>query len=139
MGNSGEKGPIEWQMRQYKDRGIQSIILHGRFGLKVPYLSAGWFEAVKFVYSKAGEIGLDIWVYDEMNWPSGTAERKVPQQNPHLTQKYLEMVVLNIHGPLFTFLEATDNRYINTGNAKPIAAYACAIRKSIAALKISSI
>jgi hypothetical protein len=116
---------LEWQMKEYKDKGIEGVILHGRFGLKVPYLSKEWFEKVKFVVQKAKEIELDMWVYDEMNWPSGTAERQVLQKYPHLKQKYLEMVVLNVPGPLFTFLEATDDRYINTGNSKPIAAYAC--------------
>jgi hypothetical protein len=116
---------LEWQMKEYKDKGIEGLILHGRFGLKVPYLSKEWFDKVKFVVQKAKEIDLDMWVYDEMNWPSGTAERQVLQKYPHLKQKYLEMVVLNVPGPLFTFLEATDDRYINTGNSKPIAAYAC--------------
>jgi hypothetical protein len=116
---------LEWQMREYKDKGVEGIILHGRFGLKIPYLSKEWFEKVKFVVQKSKKIELDIWIYDEMNWPSGTAERQVLKKYPHLSQKYLEMVVLNVTGPLFTFLEATDDRYINTGNSKPIAAYAC--------------
>ena len=116
---------LEWQLRQYKDRGIHGLFIHGRFGLKVPYLSDRWFERVKFVVEKAKEIEIDIWVYDEMNWPSGTAERQVLKKYPRLRQKYLELVVLNVDGPLFTFLEATDSRYVNTGNSKPIAAFAC--------------
>ncbi len=122
-----EEKELEWQMREYKSKGIQGLFIHGRFGLKVPYLSKDWFERVKYVVGKAKNIGLDIWIYDEMNWPSGTAERQVLKKYPHLSQKYLEMVVLNVYGPLFTFLEASDDRYINTGNAKPIAAYACAM------------
>ena len=116
---------MEWQMKEYLDKGVTGVFLHGRFGLKVPYLSEEWFEKTKFVVAKGRELGLDIWVYDEMNWPSGTAERQVPQQYPHLTQKYLEMVVLDVAGPLFTYLEASDSRYVNTGNSKPIAAYVC--------------
>ncbi len=116
---------MEWQLRQYHDRGIRGLFLHGRFGLKVPYVSDAWFEKVKYAVAKGKEIGLDIWVYDEMNWPSGTAERKVPKQYPHLTQKYLELVALNVDGPLFTFLEATDNRYVNTGDSYPVAAFGC--------------
>lgn len=116
---------MEWQLREYKDRGIHGLFLHGRFGLKVSYLSDGWFERVKFVVEKAKTIGIDIWVYDEMNWPSGTAERQVLKKYPNLKQKYLELVALNVDGPLFTFLEATDSRYVNTGDSKPIAAFAC--------------
>lgn len=123
-GNLDEK-EMEWQLRQYHDRGIRGLFIHGRFGLKVPYVSDAWFEKVKFAVAKAKEIGIDTWVYDEMNWPSGTAERKVPKQYPHLTQKYLELVALNVDGPLFTFLEATDDRYVNTGDSYPVAAFGC--------------
>ncbi len=123
-GNMDEK-EMEWQLKEYKAKGITGLFIHGRFGLKVPYVSDAWFEKVKYAVAKAKEIGIDTWVYDEMNWPSGTAERKVPQQYPHLTQKYLELVALNVDGPLFTFLEATDNRYVNTGDSYPIAAFGC--------------
>jgi hypothetical protein len=122
---------MEWQLKEYKDKGIPGLFIHGRFGEKIGYLSDVWFEKVKFVVEKAKEIGIDIWVYDEMNWPSGTAERQVLKKYPHLTQKYLELVALNIDGPLFTFLEATDDRYVNTGNSKPIAAYAIVLIKNI--------
>jgi hypothetical protein len=116
---------MEWQLKEYKAKGITGLFIHGRFGLKVPYVSDAWFEKVKVAVRLAKEIGIDAWVYDEMNWPSGTAERKVPKQYPHLTQKYLELVALNVDGPLFTFLEATDNRYVNTGDSYPIAAFGC--------------
>ena len=116
---------MEWQMREYKSKGIPGFFIHGRFGEKIGYLSETWFERTKFAVEKAKEIGIDVWVYDEMNWPSGTAERQVLKKYPNLKQKYLELVALNVDGPLFTFLEATDDRYVNTGNSKPIAAFAC--------------
>lgn len=124
-----EEDELEWQMQQYYQKGVRGLFIHGRFGLAVPYLSKQWFERVKYVVNKAKSIGLDVWIYDEMNWPSGTAERQVLQKYPHLKQRYLEMVVLDVYGPLFTFLEATDHRYLNTGNAKPIAAYACSAKE----------
>ncbi|MEW6652547.1 MAG: glycosyl hydrolase [Bacteroidota bacterium] len=116
---------MEWQMSEYHAKGIPGLFIHGRFGEKIGYLSEIWMEKTKFAVEKAKEIGIDIWVYDEMNWPSGTAYRKVPQENPELRQKYLEVCALPVPGPLFTFLEATDDRYVNTGNSKPIAAFAC--------------
>ena len=116
---------MEWQLKEYKSKGICGTFIHGRFGESIGYLSDTWMERVKFAVKKAKEIGIDLWIYDEMNWPSGTAERKVPKNNPALRQKYLELVPLMVDGPLFTFLEATDDRYVNTGNSKPIAAFAC--------------
>ncbi len=120
-----DRQEMEWQLREYHAKGIRSIFIHGRFGLKVPYVSDAWFDKVKEAVDLARSIGIDAWVYDEMNWPSGTAERKVPTKYPHLTQKYLELVALNVDGPLFTFLEATDNRYVNTGDSWPVAAIGC--------------
>jgi alpha-L-rhamnosidase len=116
---------MEWQLKEYKEKGVPGLFIHGRFGEKIGYLSEVWFERVKFAVQKAKEIGIDTWVYDEMNWPSGTAERQVLKKYPYLSQKYLELIVLNVDGPLFTFLEATDSRYVNTGDSVPIAAYAC--------------
>ncbi len=116
---------MRWQLAEYRDKGIPGVFIHGRFGLRVPYLSDAWFEKVKVAVRLAKEIGIDAWVYDEMNWPSGTAERNVLKTYPHLKQRYLELVALQIDGPLFTFLEATDNRYVNTGDSFPIAAFAC--------------
>ena len=123
-GEMNEK-EMEWQLKEYKSKGISGTFIHGRFGEKIGYLSDKWMDRVKYAVEKAKEIGIDLWIYDEMNWPSGTAERYVPKNFPHLRQKYLELVPLMVDGPLFTFLEATDDRYVNTGNSKPIAAFAC--------------
>lgn len=118
-----EPDELAWQLQQYYDRGVRSLFIHGRMGLKVPYLSDAWFDRVKFVVEKGKEIGIDCWVYDEMDWPSGTADGQVLEADPELSQRYLELVALHIEGPLFTFLEAHDDRYVNTGDAHPIAAY----------------
>jgi hypothetical protein len=114
---------MEWQLQEYYDKGVRSLFIHGRMGLNVPYLSEGWFDRVKFVVEKAKEIGIDAWVYDEMDWPSGTAQRQVIEADPNLGQRYLELVALHIEGPIFTFLEAHDSRYVATGNSNPVAAF----------------
>jgi hypothetical protein len=114
---------MAWQLREYHAQGVRSLFIHGRMGLKVPYLSDGWFDRVRFVVEEAKQVGIDTWVYDEMDWPSGTAERQVIREYPHLAQRYMELVALNVDGPLFTFLEAQDSRYVNTGPANAIAAY----------------
>ncbi|HEX7072277.1 MAG TPA: glycosyl hydrolase [Rhodothermales bacterium] len=124
-----EHDELEWQLREYYDRGVRSLFIHGRMGLKVPYLSDSWFERVQFVVQKAKEIGIDAWVYDEMDWPSGTAGKQVMKADPELQQRYLELVPLYFQGPLFTFLEAHDDRYVNTGNSNPIAAYGVSQRE----------
>ena len=39
-----DRQEMEWQLREYHAKGIRSIFIHGRFGLKVPYVSDAWFE-----------------------------------------------------------------------------------------------
>jgi hypothetical protein len=114
---------MAWQLREYHAKGVRSIFIHGRMGLKNGYLSDHWFDRVRFCVDEAKKIGIDTWIYDEMDWPSGTAERQVLKAYPHLAQRYLDLVALHIDGPLFTFLEAQDSRYVNTGPADPVAAY----------------
>lgn len=119
-----EPGEMEWQLRQYHDRGVRSLFIHPRMGLRVPYLSETWFERIRFAVAKAREIGIDAWIYDENDWPSGTADYQVMESDPELGQRYLELVALHLDGPIFTFLEAHDDRYVNTGDSRPVAAYA---------------
>jgi hypothetical protein len=118
---------MEYQLREYYDKGIPGIHIHARFGVKekIGYLSEDWFDRVKFTVEKAQEIGLQVWVYDEYNWPSGTANNEVQKQNPELTQRYLELVEVDIPGQFFTFLEGTDSRYHDLEQSEPI--FACAI------------
>jgi len=115
---------MERQMEEYYDKGMPGFFIHSRFGIEVDYLSEEWFDRVRFTCEKAKDIGMEAWVYDEKNWPSGTAGWEVPRQYPELQQRYLQMAILPIKGPFFTYLEGTDSRYIDLEKSEPIAAYA---------------
>jgi len=103
---------MEYQLKEYYDKGIPGIFIHARFGIKnyIPYLSDDWFDRVKFTIEKAQEIGLQVWIYDEYNWPSGTAGQQVMKRDPDLTERYLELVESDVPGQYFTFMEGTDSR-----------------------------
>ena len=64
-----EYDEMEYQLRQYKEKGIPGIYIHARFGTleNTGYLTDGWFDRLRFTVEKAREIGLQIWVYDEYN------------------------------------------------------------------------
>lgn len=119
---------MEYQLREYYAKGIPGLFIHARFGINdyVPYLGEDWFDRVKFTIEKAQEIGLQIWVYDEYNWPSGTAGKKVMEENPELTNVYLELVEGDLPGQFFTFMEGTDSRYNDLEESEPV--YACAMK-----------
>lgn len=119
---------MEYQLREYYDKGIPGLYIHARFGIRdyMPYLGEEWFNRVKFTIEKAQEIGLQVWVYDEYNWPSGTAGNEVQQREPDLTEVYLQLVEGDLPGQFFTFMEGTDSRYNDLEQSEPV--YACAIK-----------
>ncbi len=73
---------------------------------------------------EADRLGLATWGYDEMNWPSGTADGRVLRERPDLAQRYLECLSFPIQGPWFACLTGGDSRYIDFERSLPVAAFA---------------
>lgn len=121
---------IEYQLREYKEKGCPGLYIHARFGVReeLGYMNEDWLDRVKFTIEKAQEIGLQIWVYDEYNWPSGTCGQTIMEDHPELTNVYLELVEGDLPGQFFTFMEGTDSRYNDLEQSEPV--YACAIKLS---------
>jgi len=98
---NGELEPEEmrWQLRELREKGMPGIILHGRFGLELPYLGQEYLDRIQLAVEEGERVGLTTWVYDEMNWPSGTANLQVVTERPDLAQRYLECLSFPIRGP----------------------------------------
>ena len=69
--------------------GFDGVIIHPRPGLRTPYLSKAWFEAVDCCIQAARKAGLKVWLYDEYPYPSGAAGGRVIQYNPDFAEKHL--------------------------------------------------
>ena len=119
-----DPGEMQFQLRELRDKGMSGVILHGRYGLEMPYLGPQYLERVHFAVEEAARLGLTTWIYDEMNWPSGTADKRVLSLRPDLAQRYLECVSLTIRGPWFTYLTGADSRYLDFERSTPVAAFA---------------
>ncbi|MDR1532211.1 MAG: hypothetical protein LBS62_08520 [Clostridiales bacterium] len=119
---------MEYQLREYYAKGMPGLFIHARFGIRehMAYLGEDWFDRVRFTLEKAQEIGLQVWVYDEYNWPSGTAGQTVQAIDPGLTQVYLQLVEGDLPGQFFSFMEGTDSRYNDLEESEPV--YACAVK-----------
>lgn len=112
------------QLHQFRAKGMPGVILHGRYGLKAPYLSAEYLDRVKLAVDEGSALGLETWIYDEMNWPSGTADGQVLREHPDLAQRYLECISFTVRGPWFTYLTGADSRYLDFERSTPVAAFA---------------
>lgn len=123
---NGELDPDEmrYQLREFREKGMPGIILHARYGLEMPYLGEKYVERIRFAVKEAQRLGLHTWIYDEMNWPSGTADKAVLKARPDLAQRYIECLSFQVRGPWFTYLTGADSRYIDFERSTPLAAFA---------------
>jgi hypothetical protein len=123
---NGELDPDEmrFQLGELRDKGMQGVILHGRYGLEVPYIGETYLDRIRLAVDEAKSLGLTTWIYDEMNWPSGTADKRVLRARPDLAQRYIECLSFTIRGPWFMCLTGEDSRYLDFERSTPVAAFA---------------
>jgi hypothetical protein len=123
---NGELDPDEmrYQLGELRAKGMQGVVLHGRFGLEMPYVGDTYLDRIAFAADEANRIGLKTWIYDEMNWPSGTADKRVLKARPDLAQRYVECISFTIAGPWFMCLTGEDSRYLDFERSTPVAAFA---------------
>ena len=119
---------MEYQLKEFHAKGIPGIFFHARFGIKdyMPYLGNEWFKRIKFTIEKCNEIGLQIWAYDDYNWPSGSVGQTIQKEDDELTEVYLQLLEGDLPGQFFSFMEGTDSRYNDLEESEPV--YCCAIK-----------
>jgi len=65
-------------------QGIRVVSIEAGYGMKVPYLSNGWFENVKIIVEELKKRNMRLWIIDEGKYPSGFAGGKFSQERPDL-------------------------------------------------------
>jgi len=83
----------EWHIiREFEmmsEKGVEAVIVHPRYGLQTDYLSDDWFRLFGWCVREAKKHGMHVWIYDELNWPSGTAGMTVQKADPSFRSKFL--------------------------------------------------
>lgn len=115
---------MRFQLGEFRNKEMPGIILHGRFGLELEYLGDEYRDRIRLAVERGMELGLTTWIYDEMNWPSGTADGRVVRERPDLSQRYIECINFAIRGPWFACLTGGDSRYLDFERSVPLAAFA---------------
>ncbi len=75
------KAEIDEVMHLYAEAGIEQFVIYPRSGCEIAYMSDGWIEVCRNIIEAAKREKIDIWFYDEFNWPSGTCRGKVMSEN----------------------------------------------------------
>jgi len=89
-----------WQIQEMHRKGVHGFIMHARHGLVTPYLSDEWFECIEAAVREAERLGMKAYLYDEDNWPSGTASGRVLEENPEFRMSHCAMAAQwRVRGP----------------------------------------
>ncbi|WP_283134722.1 glycosyl hydrolase [Rhizohabitans arisaemae] len=95
------------QLARMADQGVGGFFLypedpsiHGHDGMPYPYLGAEMAEVVRWILAEAAALGLDVWLYDECDWPSGMAGSRVVDENPERVARRLTVDVAEVTGPV---------------------------------------
>ncbi|MBE6366336.1 MAG: hypothetical protein E7052_00285 [Lentisphaerae bacterium] len=71
------------QLDDFCSKGISEFFIYPNFGLEYPdFLSDNWFEFIAFLLQECKVRGLRFWIYDELNWPSGSAGGRMADEHP---------------------------------------------------------
>jgi hypothetical protein len=60
-----------------KSHSIEQALLYPRSGCEIAYLSEEWFDTVGHFICAAQELDMQLWLYDDFNWPSGDAGGRI--------------------------------------------------------------
>ncbi len=84
-----EEDKVRRQLADYVEKGVNAFVLHPRIGVpgKMPYLSEAYFEAVRFIVKTASELHMQVVLYDEGMYPSGSAAGGVVEADPEYASK----------------------------------------------------
>jgi len=93
-----EEGEIRRQIGLMADAGVEAFVIHPREGLETPYLSDQWFAMVKAAVAEAMDRRMKVWIYDDLNWPSGQAGGQLIEADPTRCAHHLARVTVATNG-----------------------------------------
>jgi len=77
------------QLDGFAEAGLGGTVIHARAGLTTPFLGDRWFETVEAVLARSARHGMEVWLYDELGYPSGFAGGAVPRADEAFRHKAL--------------------------------------------------
>jgi hypothetical protein len=110
---------IDRTLADFRAQHVQGFFIHPRPGMITPYLSARWFELIRYTVDRAKKLGMEAWLYDENSYPSGFAGGHVPAEMPE-SYNQGQGLVRQKTGPCKLLLERRGDEFVDvTGKGNP--------------------
>lgn len=85
---------------QFVSKGFRAVLIHTRVGHNLDYLSEEYMALVAFTVEQARERDMQVWLYDEDNWPSGYAGGRVTALGSAYLQQHLWCAEVSVNDVL---------------------------------------
>ena len=82
---------ITFQMEKFREQGITNFYIHPACGFAIEYLSDRFMELIQHVVREAKRLGMYYWIYDEYEYPSGSAGGLLCKKYPEYRQKEIRV------------------------------------------------
>lgn len=81
------------QIQEMNDKGVNGFIIHPRIGIphEIPYMSETFLNYVECAVKEAHRLGMQVILYDEGMYPSGSAHGMVVEKNPEFATRGLRL------------------------------------------------
>ncbi|PQJ76586.1 glycosyl hydrolase [Polaribacter glomeratus] len=96
MNGDLEDAEIQRQMQEAKRMNFSGIAVLPMHNMTPEFLSEVYFEKYKLILEKAKNMDLNIILYDDVGFPSGTAGGKIERDYPQHVRKSLEKIEFKI-------------------------------------------
>ncbi len=108
-------GIVERYVKYCADMGYSGISLEGKSWAPQRDVDA-WIESyrdnVKKITDAAQREGIDVWLFDEWGYPTGTAAGKVISESRGYASKYMHIILNTVIAPGETFVMPVNGRFI---------------------------
>ena len=106
-----DEAELRRQIAEMDDKGVGGAVLHCRHGLTIEYMSEDWLNMIGVCIDEMKARGMEAWLYDEDDWPSGTVGGRLTQPHPEYRMRYLRVQEMRINGGVTyqTRLQPDDN------------------------------
>ncbi len=94
-------------LESYRSVGIDQFMIYPRSGMEYEYMSEEWLRVCEETVRIADELGMEIWLYDEYNWPSGNCRGQVTEGHE---EYWPRAIVFEKHGEEVG-IDVVRNRY----------------------------
>lgn len=100
------------QLDDMRRQGIYEFFIFPIYGLEYPlFLQESWFEYIGFTLAECRRRGMKAWIYDELNWPSGTAGGRAVKEHPEYRSWHLSSLAVDLQPGETYYLDAAVQVY----------------------------